>query len=60
MDNGKENGNYYIKKGLGWILPPLRSSWIIFIIRLYIALNRTPNMDCYRVGEVPKVWGFGV
>ena len=36
------------------VLPPLSSSWIISIIELYIALNRTPNIDCYWVGAVPK------
>ena len=36
-----------------WILPPLSNSWIITIIWLYIALNRTPNIDCYWVGAVP-------
>ena len=41
-------------KGLGWVLPPLSNSWIIVIIRLYIALNRTPNIDCYWAGAVPK------
>ena len=35
-----------------WILPPLSNSWIIDIIWLHIALNRTPNIDCYWVGEV--------
>ena len=44
--------------GLGWILPPLSNSWMIFSIWLYIALNRTPNMDCYWMGAVPKVEGF--
>ena len=43
------------KKGLGWVLPPLSNSWMIFIVWLYIALNRTPNIDCYWVGAVPKV-----
>ena len=41
----------------GWVLPPLSNSWIIFIIWLYIALNRTPNVDCYwggGGGAVPK------
>ena len=34
---------------------PLRNSWIISIIGLYIALiNWTSNMDCYWVGAVPK------
>ena len=42
-------------RGLGWVLPPLSTSWIINIIWLYIALNRTPNTDCYWVGAVPKV-----
>ena len=42
----------------GWVLPPLSNSWIIRIIWLYIALTRTPNIDCYWVGAVPKVLGF--
>ena len=33
------------------VLPPLSNSWIIIIIWLYIALHRTPNIDCY--------WGGG-
>ena len=38
---------------LGWVLPPLSNSWIIliFITLLYIALNRTPNIDCYWGGS---------
>ena len=40
---------------LGWVLPPLSNSWIVVIIWLYIALNRTPKIDCYWVGAVPKV-----
>ena len=39
---------------MSWVLPPLSNSWIIFILRLYIALNRTPNIDCYWVGAVPR------
>ena len=39
-----------------WVLPPLSNSWIISIIGLYIALNRTPNIDCYWVGAVPNLW----
>ena len=31
--------------------PPLSNSWIISILWLYIALNGTPNVDCY--------WGGG-
>ena len=38
-----------------WVLPPLSNSWIIIIVWLYIALNRTPNIDCYWVGAVPKL-----
>ena len=38
-----------------WVLPPLSNGWIIIVIWLYIALNRTPNIDCYWVGAVPKV-----
>ena len=41
--------------GLAWVLPPPSNSWIIIIIWLYIALNRTPNIDCYWVGAVRKV-----
>ena len=37
-----------------WVLPPLSNSWIISIIWLYIALNRTPNIDCYWGGAVPN------
>ena len=39
---------------LPWVLPPVSNSWKIVIIGLYIALNRTPNIDCYWVGAVPK------
>ena len=35
-------------------LPPLCNSWIIHIVHLYIALNMTPNLDCYRVGAIPE------
>ena len=35
--------------------PPLSNSWIMNIIWLYIALNRTPNIGCSWVGAVPKV-----
>ena len=40
---------------IGWILPRLSNSWIILIVWLYIALNRTPNIDCYWVGTVPNI-----
>ena len=36
-----------------WVLPPLSNSWIIIIIWLYIALDRTPNIDCYWGGQYP-------
>ena len=39
---------------IAWVLPPLSNSWIIILIWLYIALNRTPNIDCYWVGAVPN------
>ena len=42
---------YTRKTSLAWILPPLSTSRIINIVWLYIALSRTPNMDCY--------WGGG-
>ena len=44
--------------GLGWVLPPLSNSWIISIVCLYIALNRTPNIDCYWGGAVPNGLGL--
>ena len=58
--------------GLGSVLPPLSNSWIISIIWLKIALNRTPNTDCYwgggGGGQYPRFrvykgfqsWGFRV
>ena len=36
------------------VLPP---SVTVIIIGLYIALNRTPNIDCYWVGAVPNLSG---
>ena len=42
-------------EGLGWVLPPLTNSWIILILWSYIALNRTPSVNCYWEGAVPKV-----
>ena len=42
-----------------WVLPPLRNSWRISIIWLYIALTRTPNIDCYWVGAVPNLNPLG-
>ena len=35
------------------MLPPLGNCWIIIVIWLYIALNRTPNIDCYWGGQYP-------
>ena len=37
-----------------------RVSWIIKIVWLYIALTRTPNMDCYGGGASTQVLGFRV
>ena len=37
--------------GMIWVLPHITNSWIISIIWSYIALNRTPDIDCY--------WGGG-
>ena len=45
----------YRVDGIGWVLPPLCNSWIIYLYNSYIALNMTFNMDCCRVGAVPKV-----
>ena len=36
---------------------PLSNSWMIILIWLYIALNRTPNVDCCWVEAVPKSYG---
>ena len=36
---------------------PLTNSWIIIVIWLYLALNRTPNIDCYLAGSTQYV-GF--
>ena len=45
---------------LGGILgtAPLSNSWIMIIIWFYIALNRTPNIDCYWVGAVRNLGGI--
>ena len=39
----------------GSVLLPLSNSWILIILWLYIALNRTPNIDCYWEVAVPNV-----
>ena len=40
-----------------WVLPPpqqqLDNNYNMDIY-IYVALNRTPNIDCYWVGAVPK------
>ena len=41
-----------------WVLPSLSNSWLIHTIWLYIALNRTPNIDCYWVGAVPNIYTY--
>ena len=35
--------------------PPLSNSRIIIVIWIYVALHRTPNVDCYRVVAVPNL-----
>ena len=37
-----------------WVLPPLTNTWIIKILWLYVALYRTPHINCYWVGQYPK------
>ena len=37
-------------RDVDWVLPPLSNSWILVIIWLYLALNRTRNIDCYSGG----------
>ena len=39
---------------IGYWPPALTSSWIIIITGLCIALNGTPNIDCYWEGAIPK------
>ena len=39
-----------VNTSLDGILPPLSNRWLIGIIGLYIARNRTPNVDCYGGG----------
>ena len=41
--------------GISWVLYPFRSSWIIIVIWLFIALSMTPDIDCPRVEEIPNV-----
>ena len=48
----KSQGRYNPKP---WVLPCLINSWIIIMIGLYIALNMTPNVDCYWEGAVPNL-----
>ena len=45
------NVNWEVVVMIAWVLPPLSNSWIIVIIWLYVALNRTPNVDCYWGGS---------
>ena len=40
-------GLHGVVEGMRWALAALSNSWIIIILWLYIALNRTPNIDCY-------------
>ena len=44
-----ENALFAVKYGARNALHSLILIWF------YIALHRTPNLDCYRVGAVPKV-----
>ena len=49
-------------KGLGFrfgTAPPLGNSWRIIVIWLYIALTRTPNIDCYWGGGGGSTQGLG-
>ena len=47
-------------RGFRFSNAPLSNSWIINIIWLYIALNRTPNIDCYWGGGSTQGLGFRV
>ena len=53
MDNEMEAGVTLNPKP--WVLPPLSNSWMIVILWLYIALNRTPTIACHWVGAVPNL-----
>ena len=46
-------GFWRLRNPKSWVLPPLSNSWITLIVWLYLALNRTPNIDCYWVGQYP-------
>ena len=37
---------------------PLSNSWIMNIIWLYVALNRTPNIDCYNITLISYSFHF--
>ena len=37
------------------VLPPLSNGWRIIIVWFYVALNGTPNFDCYWGWAVPKL-----
>ena len=52
---GKKQGHYHNILGFRLDTAPPTNSWILIIIGLYIALNRTPNINCYWGGAVPKV-----
>ena len=43
-----------------WILPLLSNGWIIIVICLYIAINRIPNIDCYRGRGQYPTYNIGV
>ena len=48
---GRERAIHKMMYTLGTALPPLSNSRIISKIWLFIALNRTPNIDCYWGGS---------
>ena len=42
-------GNVGLLNIILWILPPLSNRWILLLKWLYIAINRTPNINCYNI-----------
>ena len=55
IDRGHIGNSGKMETPIVWVLPPLSNTWIIVIIWLYIALNRTPHIDCPGRGGVPNL-----
>ena len=44
---GRGSGSRAGLSPINWVLPPLSNSWIMNIMWVYIALSRTPTINCY-------------